>query len=271
MPKDDPDALAEFQQAFGKPATRHAAKAPVRPAPPAHRGAGARTPSHAHVAPPPATRPPATVDALRELLRDAEARAAGVEARLAEALAHAGASERAHAVEMAAAGARLRASADALALVERELAAANTKIVTLEGRVAQLQGATARRGVAAGAPSPTEALAETGDDTGAVSAALRRFNNACLLHGVRWVAIVGGSPAYHEVLRAGVDRRVDLRLVEGNVSRPPRFPPRTRIFVWCATELDHAVSSAYPGAVSVPFRGITRFLDDVSDRIERGG
>ncbi|MBM4367251.1 MAG: hypothetical protein FJ102_13655, partial [Deltaproteobacteria bacterium] len=110
--------------------------------------------------------------------------------------------------------------------------------------------------------------ADDDDNEGAIAVALRRFNNACLLTGTRYLAIVGGSPSYHEQLREGVDKRIDLRLVAGDTSRPPRFPERTRVVIWGATELDHSVSAAYPGAWIIPHRGITRFLDELSRRID---
>ncbi len=148
------------------------------------------------------------------------------------------------------------------------------RVERLAGRVAELADKLARalaerptdRPVE---PQPTPAL-DAPEDDGAIAASLRRFNTACLLTGTRYLAIVGGSPRYHEALRNGVDKRIDFRIVPGDVSRPPKVPDRTRVVIWGGTELDHSVSSAYPGAWVIPHRGITRFLDDLSRRINGG-
>ncbi len=226
----DQDALAEFEKIFGKSSRPQAPTTRVS-APAPRPQAPSRQPPAAPPAPPVPGVP-------RELLVAAEAERDRLAAALQAAL-----SERDQAID---------------------------QLGRLAGRVAELEDKLARALAerrsepAAAPPAPPEAT----DDPGAIAAALRRFNNACLLTGTRYLAIVGGSPSYHEQLRDGVDKRIDLRLVAGDVSRPPRFPERTRVVIWGATELDHSVSSAYPGAWSIPYRGITRFLDELSRRID---
>lgn len=278
MPKDDPDALAEFQRDYGSKKHKGPPPRPHRPSLPASQGQAASTHRHAATpsTPAPAARPPASIEALRELLHDREAALARLEARLQAT--HVRAEQQAHEAtqQLAHLEAQLAQAQAARAAAEAELGSARSKVSALEGRVAQLQGDLARVGASrdganrSGATAAPEGATDSTDDDapGAIASAMRRFNEACLLNGVTFLVVVGGSPRYHEVLRAGKDRRIDLRLVEGNVSRPPRFPPRTRIFVWGATELDHAVSNAYPDAVTIPHRGISRFLDAVSARID---
>ncbi len=49
--------------------------------------------------------------------------------------------------------------------------------------------------------------------------ALARFGEILLLHGLRRIAVVGGRPAWHKILREGLDVRVELKF--------PPPPPRT--------------------------------------------
>ena len=101
-------------------------------------------------------------------------------------------------------------------------------------------------------------------------AALARFATACLLHNVRRVMIVGGSPAYHRVLRDGMDTRIDLRLVPGNRrGRLPESAGADIVLLWASTILDHSVSDHFPEGIVIPHRGIARFLGAAVDEIER--
>jgi hypothetical protein len=101
-------------------------------------------------------------------------------------------------------------------------------------------------------------------------AALSRFSTACLVHGARKIVIVGGSPAYHRVLREGVDRRIDLRLVDGTRRGSiPQAQAPDFVFVWAPTLLDHRVSEQFPGAIHLPVRGLSRMLAEATAYIER--
>jgi hypothetical protein len=101
-------------------------------------------------------------------------------------------------------------------------------------------------------------------------AALTRFSTACLVHGARKIVIVGGSPAYHRVLREGVDKRIDLRLVDGTRRGSiPQAQAPDFVFVWAPTLLDHRVSEQFPGAIHLPVRGLSRMLAEATAHIER--
>ncbi len=100
----------------------------------------------------------------------------------------------------------------------------------------------------------------------ALRAALAQFSSACLVGGKRRVVFVGGSPAYRKQLREGLDRRLDLRFVEGNQVRIPKIDADL-VIVWGATELDHSVSNHFPGAMLVPHRGIVGMLQMASQRL----
>jgi hypothetical protein len=106
-------------------------------------------------------------------------------------------------------------------------------------------------------------------DSGPNRAAMTRFSTACLVRGARKIVIVGGSPAYHRVLREGIDKRIDLRLVDG--TRRGQIPEVQRadfVFVWASTLLDHRVSEQFPEAVVLPSRGLARMLAEATARVE---
>ncbi len=108
-----------------------------------------------------------------------------------------------------------------------------------------------------------------GEPPSAVRDSLRRFSTACLVHNLRSVVIVGGSPAYHRSLREGLDSRIRLRLVPGNSrGHIPEIPSADLVIVWAGTELDHRVSQRFPDAMIVPHRGISRMLGAAVERIE---
>lgn len=110
--------------------------------------------------------------------------------------------------------------------------------------------------------------------------ALRRLSEALMLHGLRRVTIVGGSPAYHKVLRDGLDSRLDLTLIPGDARRTRAqaeadLERAQLLIVWGGTVLDHSVSDLYRGGpawvVRVAHRGLGRMLDMVRQAIESGG
>lgn len=107
------------------------------------------------------------------------------------------------------------------------------------------------------------------DPPSAVRDALRRFSTACLVHNLRSIVIVGGSPAYHRVLREGLDGRLKLRLVPGDRrGRMAEYPAAEVVILWASTILDHRVSAHYPNGWIIPHRGIARMLAAATDRIE---
>jgi hypothetical protein len=107
------------------------------------------------------------------------------------------------------------------------------------------------------------------DPPSAVRDALRRFSTACLVHNLRSIVIVGGSPAYHRVLREGLDGRLKLRLVPGDRrGRMAEYPAAEVVILWASTILDHRVSAHYPNGWIIPHRGIVRMLAAATDRIE---
>lgn len=106
-------------------------------------------------------------------------------------------------------------------------------------------------------------------EDGAVKKALDRFSTACLVNGKKRVVFVGGSPAYRRQLREGLDRRLDVRFVEGDQRRVPKIEADL-VVVWGSTELDHSVSDHFPGALYVPHRGIARMLSFAAERVSSG-
>lgn len=108
-----------------------------------------------------------------------------------------------------------------------------------------------------------------GHQSGPNRAAMARFSTACLVTNKRRIVIVGGSPAYHRVLREGIDPRIDLRLVAGNRrGRIPETQGADHVFVWASTILDHRVSERFPEAVVLPHRGIARMLAAATAYVE---
>ncbi|GDX82469.1 hypothetical protein LBMAG42_42800 [Deltaproteobacteria bacterium] len=97
--------------------------------------------------------------------------------------------------------------------------------------------------------------------------ALSLFSTACLIHGKLRVVFVGGSPAYRRQLREGLDRRLDVRFVEGDQRRIPRTDGADLVIVWGGTELDHTVSAHFPDAIVIQHRGIIRMLELAAARI----
>lgn len=107
------------------------------------------------------------------------------------------------------------------------------------------------------------------DPPSAVRDALRRFSTACLVHNLRSVVVIGGTPAYHRVLREGLDGRLKLRLVPGDRrGRMAEYPAADVVILWASTILDHRVSAHYPAGWVIPHRGIARMLAAATERIE---
>ncbi len=107
------------------------------------------------------------------------------------------------------------------------------------------------------------------DPPSAVRDALRRFSTACLVHNLRSVVVIGGTPAYHRVLREGLDGRLKLRLVPGDRrGRMAEYPAADVVILWASTILDHRVSAHYPNGWIIPHRGIARMLAAATERIE---
>lgn len=101
--------------------------------------------------------------------------------------------------------------------------------------------------------------------------ALRRFSTACLLHNLKTIVIVGGSPVYHRVLKEGLDSRIQLRPIPGTRrGRIAAVPSADLILVWAPTILDHAVSERFPEGLMIPHRGVSRMLLFATEQIEAG-
>lgn len=101
---------------------------------------------------------------------------------------------------------------------------------------------------------------------------LRRFSEALMLEALLRVVVVGGSPGYHRMLREGVDRRVDLRLVAGDARRTGSQAQADLswaqlVIIWGGTILDHKVSELYSGGpartLRIAHRGLSGLLDQV--------
>jgi len=109
-----------------------------------------------------------------------------------------------------------------------------------------------------------------GRQSSANRAAMSRFSTACLLHNIKCIVIVGGSPAYHRTIREGLDPRLDLRLVPGNRrGRIPNVPSADLVILWASTILDHSVSAQFPDGVVVPHRSVARMLGAATEWIEQ--
>ncbi|MES2641789.1 MAG: hypothetical protein V4850_20010 [Myxococcota bacterium] len=109
-----------------------------------------------------------------------------------------------------------------------------------------------------------------GRQSSANRAAMSRFSTACLVHNIKCIVIVGGSPAYHRTLRDGLDPRLDVRLIPGNRrGRVPPVPTADIVILWASTILDHSVSAQFPQGVVIPHRSVARMLGAATEWIER--
>lgn len=103
--------------------------------------------------------------------------------------------------------------------------------------------------------------------------AWERALSAMARRGWRRLVVVGGSPALHTELRALVDGRIELRLIDGTARRTAQDAAHDlawadRIVVWGATLLDHKVSQLYtdrrsPKVVTVARRGLTALAEAI--------
>ncbi|MDP2305298.1 MAG: hypothetical protein Q8P18_04645 [Pseudomonadota bacterium] len=108
-----------------------------------------------------------------------------------------------------------------------------------------------------------------GRQSSANRTAMSRFSTACLVHNVKCIVIVGGSPAYHRTLRDGLDPRLDVRLIPGNRrGRVPSVPTADLVILWASTILDHSVSAQFPQGIVVPHRSVARMLGSATEWIE---
>lgn len=109
-----------------------------------------------------------------------------------------------------------------------------------------------------------------------LQAATKRFEKACQGAGVSRVLIVGGSPRYHDVLRAmGRTLSVKLEIVRGDAARDRQranadLAGADVCFIWASTVLDHKVSDQYggPKVQVLPVRGVGRMLQAAAERLE---
>jgi len=97
----------------------------------------------------------------------------------------------------------------------------------------------------------------------ASAAAVEEMVQACARAGVRRLCIVGGSPEYRRQLTALVAGRLELRLIDGTVSRTQKQASAgvqwaAIVVLWGGTQLDHKVSNLYtsPGMIAVQRRSI---------------
>lgn len=112
-----------------------------------------------------------------------------------------------------------------------------------------------------------------------VGRAIEEMREACAAAGWTRLCIVGGSPASREQLREGVGPPLELRLVEGLLSRT-RAQAREdiawadHVVVWGATQLAHKVSLLYsrdPKATTVTRRGVRELCQHVVEAARRRG
>jgi hypothetical protein len=110
---------------------------------------------------------------------------------------------------------------------------------------------------------------------------VRLLEDECLLHGLRRVTIVGGSPKYRRQLKQlFTDPRVSVRLQAGNVrvtSKKARqvMEGSDLVVIWGATILDHSVSDLYQvregdraRLVRLAVRGIGRMIQSLRAQLQ---
>lgn len=97
----------------------------------------------------------------------------------------------------------------------------------------------------------------------ASAAAVEEMVQECARAGVRRVCIVGGSPEYRQQLTTLVAGRLELRLIDGAVSRTRKQASADLrwaaiVLLWGGTQLDHKVSNLYasPQTITVQRRSI---------------
>lgn len=110
----------------------------------------------------------------------------------------------------------------------------------------------------------------------ASAAAVEDMVRACGRAGVRRICIVGGSPEYRRQLRALVAGRLELRLIDGTVSRTQKQASADTgwaavTILWGGTQLDHKVSNLYnsPRTIAVQRRSIQEVARAVRSAVRR--
>ena len=99
--------------------------------------------------------------------------------------------------------------------------------------------------------------------------AMLRFSEALMLHGIRRLAVVGGSPAYQRVLRDGLDSRVECRFLLGD-DDPGESPPRL-VVDWDPRGRERDLTrllSAGARRIQVRDRSLAGMLDAVREHLE---
>ena len=90
-----------------------------------------------------------------------------------------------------------------------------------------------------------------------------------MLHGIRRLAVVGGSPAYQRVLRDGLDSRVECRFLLGD-DDPGESPPRL-VVDWDPSGRERDLTrllSAGSRRIQVRDRSLAGMLDAVREHLE---
>lgn len=107
-------------------------------------------------------------------------------------------------------------------------------------------------------------------------AAVDRMVQACESVGWSRLCVVGGSPNTREELGTLVRHRLDLRLIDGTVSRTrsqadPDLAWADRVVIWGQTELSHKVSALYhgPNVILIARKGIAELASAVSESVAR--
>ncbi len=107
-------------------------------------------------------------------------------------------------------------------------------------------------------------------------AAVDKMVQACESIGWNNLCVVGGSPNTREELGSLVRHRLDLRLIDGTVSRTrsqadPDLAWADRVVIWGQTELSHKVSALYqgPNVILIAKKGIAELANAVSESARR--
>lgn len=106
----------------------------------------------------------------------------------------------------------------------------------------------------------------------ASAAAVEEMVRACARAGVRRICIVGGSPEYRRQLTALVAGRLELRLIDGTVSRTQKQASAdiqwaAVVVLWGGTQLDHKVSNLYPSPRTIAVQ--RRSIQEVARAVRR--
>lgn len=111
---------------------------------------------------------------------------------------------------------------------------------------------------------------------GVQKSAIDRMVEACGGAGIRRVAIIGGSPAGRRQFEDLVAGRLELRMIDGMVSRRRREADgdlawADLVMLWGSTPLSHKVSTLYtgPSVVQVRKRGVSEMAAEVETAARR--